>query len=336
MGAPTGRRGSRRRSRSDDATRLRGAVGKYTQSPGYDKLVQSDSFVDLSNTGQVDLPNERSLHASLAFERDLGPGIEARAEVYYKSFRDLTVGRLESESERAARVAEYDFPAELAQDVPATAQITSVPVGDGRGRAYGFDLYLAKRPLSDDTRLAGWASYTYGVASRDTYGRRFAFDYDRRHALSLVGTLRVTNWLDVAATLRVASGFPTTPVIGIRVAATADALDQDGDGNTTELVPQRDPAGSLVYTPDCGGVFDLNSTRLPLFARLDLRLSFRPGGRNGRWLLYLDVINVLDRKNVASLDRELAYDPGSDRPMLVEREGGSLPRFPSFGVRFRF
>ena len=81
-----------------DATRLRGAVGKYTQSPGYDKLVQSDAFVDLSNTGSVDLPNERSLHASLAFERDLGPGIEARAEVYYKTFRDLTVGRLESES----------------------------------------------------------------------------------------------------------------------------------------------------------------------------------------------------------------------------------------------
>ncbi len=256
--------------------------------------------------------------------------------MYYKSFRNLIVGRLESEAERAARVAQYDFPPELSQDVPTTAQITSTPVGDGRGRAYGFDLYLAKRPLSNDTRLAGWVSYTYGVASRDTYGRRYAFDYDRRHALSLVETFRVMNWLDVAATLRVASGFPTTPVVGIRVAATADVLDQDGDGNTTELVPQRDPAGNLVYTPDRGGVSNLNTARLPLFARLDLRLSFRPGGRNGRWLIYLDVINVLNRKNIASLDKELAYDPASDRPMLVEQQGGSLPRFPSFGVRFRF
>ena len=106
----------------DDATRLRGAVGKYTQSPGYDKLVQSDSFVDLSNTGKLDLPNERSLHASLSFERDLAPGIEARAEVYYKSFRNLIVGRLESEAERAARVAQYDFPPELAQDIPFAAR----------------------------------------------------------------------------------------------------------------------------------------------------------------------------------------------------------------------
>ena len=148
--------------------------------------------------------------------------------------------------------------------------------------------------------------------------------------------MRVTNWMDAATTLRVASGFPATPVIGIRVAATADALDQDGDGNTAELVPQRDAPGSLVYRPDRGSVADINATRLPLFARLDMRLSFRPGGRNGRWLLYIDVINVLGRKNIGSLDRELAYDPASDRPMLVEREGGSLPRFPSFGVRFRF
>ena len=119
----------------DDATRLRGAVGKYTQSPGYDKLVQSDAFVDLSNTGQLQLPNERSLHASLALERDLAPGVEARAEAYYKTFSNLTVGRLETEAERAARVAQYEFPPELAQDVPSAPEITSMPVGDGRGRA---------------------------------------------------------------------------------------------------------------------------------------------------------------------------------------------------------
>ncbi len=319
----------------NESTRLRGAVGKYTQSPGYDKLVQSSSFVDLSNTGRLDLPNERSLHGSLALERDLGPGVEARAEAYYKTFRNLTIGRLETEAERAARVARYDFPPELSADVPSSPEITGTPVGEGRGRAYGFDLYLAKRP-SNESRLAGWVSYTYGVASRDMYGRRYSFDYDRRHALSVVESYRVLTWLDVATTLRLDSGFPMTPVVGVRVAATADTLDQDHDGNTAELVPQRDPAGQLVYTPDYGGVANLNSARLPLYARLDLRLSFRPGGRSGRWLIYLDVINVLNRKNVTSLEKDLAYDPGSDRPKLVERQNGSLPILPSFGVRFRF
>ena len=170
----------------------------------------------------------------------------------------------------------------------------------------------------------------------ETYGRTYPFDYDRRHALSLVDSVRVRDWLDVATTLRLYSGFPTTPVLGTRVAATADAQDLDHDGNTSELVPQRDANGNLVYTLDRGGVANLNTARLPLYVRLDLRLSFHPGGRQSRWLIYVDVINVLNRKNVTSVEKELAYDPTSDSPRLVERQSASLPFFPSFGVRVRF
>ncbi len=308
-------------------TRLRGAVGRYAQSPGYDKLVQSDYFVDLSHVGRLDLPNEHSVHASLALERDLAPGLEARAEAYYKTFRDLTVGRLETEAERRARVAQYDFPPDLAWSVPAAPQITSDPVGTGGGRAYGFDVYVARRATSAGTRLVGWASYTFGVADREAYGRTFPFDYDRRHALSVVDSLRVKDWLELATTLRVASGFPRTPVVGIRVAAVPDAAD---------LVPQRDPAGRLVYTLDRGGVANLSSARLPAFARLDFRASFTPRGRRGRWLIYLDVLNVLNRRNAGNIETSLVYDPGADRPRPVDAYGGSIPRLPSVGVRFRF
>jgi outer membrane receptor for ferrienterochelin and colicin len=317
-------------------TRLRAALGKYTQSPGYDKLVQSDYFVDLSHAGTLRLPNERSLHASLALERDLAAGLQARVEAYYKSFDHLTVGRLETEAERQARVAQYDFPPELQSSVPTDPLITSNPVGDGRGRAYGFDLYVTKRATSPDTRLTGWASYTWGRATRDAYGITYPFDYDRRHALSVVESWRVSEKLELSTTLRVATGFPWTPPVGLRVSAAPDVNDQDGDGSTTDLVPQRDAAGRLVYTPDRGGLSNLNSAYLPLFARLDLRASFCPKGRKGRWLFYLEVINLLNRKNPGSVEATLAYDPGSDRPRMVEQYGGSLPRLPSFGVRFRF
>jgi hypothetical protein len=317
-------------------TRLRTAFGKYTQSPGYDKLVQSDYFVDLSHAGTLGLPNERSLHASLTLERDLAPGLQARVEGYYKSFDGLTVGRLETEAERQARVAQYDFPPELQSSIPTSPLITSNPVGDGRGGAYGFDLYVAKRAVSADTRLTGWASYTWGRATRDTYGRTYPFDYDRRHALGVVDSWRLSDRFELSTTLRVATGFPRTPVVGLRVAAVVDTSDQDHDGNTTELVPQRDAAGRLVYTLDRGSVSNLNSASLPVFARVDLRATFSPKGRQGRWLLYLDVINLLNRKNPGTIDTTLAYDPTSERPKIVEQFGGSLPRLPSFGVRFRF
>lgn len=54
--------------------------------------------------------------------------------------------------------------------------------------------------------------------------------------------------------MRVQSGFPYTPAVGVRVAAVADSGDADGDGNLTELVPQRDREGLLVWEADLGGV----------------------------------------------------------------------------------
>ena len=318
------------------ATRVKAGLGLYTQSPGYEKLIQSDYFLDLTEARQLDLEHERAFHALLGLERDLRPGLLVRLEGYYKSFDRLIVGRLETEDERTARVATYDFPTDLQDQVPRDAQITSFPVNGARGTAYGFDVYVARRAVSADTRLTGWASYTWGRSDRDAYARRYPFEYDRRHAVSLVGNWRASSKLEIAATARIASGFPRTPVLGLRVAAVEDEADQDQDGNVTEKIPERDPAGLLVWTQNLGTVENLNSAHLPLFARLDLRLNFRPKGPRGRWLFYLDVINALGRKNTGAYDVTLEYDPASDRPRILEKSAQGIPFLPSVGVRFRF
>ena len=91
-----------------------------------------------------------------------------------------------------------------------------------------------------------------------------------------------------------------------------------------------------MYTLDRGDVSNLNSARLPVFARLDLRATFSPRGRQGRWLFYLDIINVLNRKNPGIVNTTLEHDPASNSPKAVDSYGGSIPFLPSFGVRFRF
>jgi outer membrane receptor protein involved in Fe transport len=83
-------------------------------------------------------------------------------------------------------------------------------------------------------------------------------------------------------------------------------------------------------------VGNLNGGRLPLFARVDARLTWRPRGDRGRWELYLEVINVLDRQNAGAFDPRLEYDPASDRPRIVEERDQAIPRLPTLGVRFRF
>ncbi len=316
-------------------TRLRAAVGRYTQSPGYEKLVQSDYVLDLTGPAVSRLRSEGALQAALGLERTAG-ALTMRAEAYYRRSSDMLIGRLETDAERQARLAPYDFPLALAWSVPIEPIITTTPTNDGTGRAYGFDLFVSRTAAPLSARLRGWASYTWGRAERESYGRVYAFEYDRRHAVSAVASYRLTDRWEMATTTRIASGFPRTPPRGLRVAAEKDAGDRDGDGNVTELVPARDGAGRLVYGVDFGGVSNLNTGRLPLFARVDVRATWRPRGARGRWEFYLEVINLLNRQNAGALDPRLVYDPGADRPRLVEQRDQNIPRLPTLGLRVRF
>jgi len=320
----------------DARTRLRVATGQYTQSPGYEKAAQSDYVLDFTGDAVRGLRSERALQASAGVERGLGGGFELKVEGYVKRFTDVLVGRLEPEAERAARIARYDFPADLAWSIPVEPIITTVPTNDGRGRAYGFDVFLSRPSAPAGAKLRGWVSYTWGRAQRDAYGRRYAFEYDRRHAFTAVTAVQVTPRWELAATTRIASGFPRTAPLGVRVAGVEDDADRDGDGITDEILPDRDGAGRLVYGVDFGGVANLNGARLPVFARVDLRATWRPRGAAGRWELYAEVINVLDRRNAGAYDPRLTYDPASDRPRIVEERDQAIPRLPTLGVRFRF
>jgi hypothetical protein len=312
---------------------VRGSVGLFTQSPGYEKLLQSDYFVDLTAARALALTSERAVHALGSIEWESASGVVARVETYFKSFDRLIVGRLETPAETARRVALYDFPSDLAFSIPRASQITSTPVNGASGRAYGLDVYVAHQPHSVSERFSGWGSYTWGRAMLDGYGRRYPFDYDRRHALSLVGTYRLKRWLEVAGSARVASGFPYAPVQGLIVAASPVT---DESGSLVKYVPKVDANGLYVWTTTRGGTGNLNTARLPFFARVDVRATFKPSWSSNRWQFYVEIINLLNRNNAGSLDPVLAYNPGSDRPAITYDRRGGFPRLPSLGLRFRF
>ena len=307
-------------------SRLRVAGGLYTQSPGYEKLIQADYFFDLSPGVVSNLGHERATHLVTGFEKDVGAGTLLRVEGYYKTFADLIVGGLEPEADRRARVARYDFPADLQASVPTAARITSAPINGGGGTAYGVDAYLVRSDPA--ARLAGWLSYAWGRSERDTYGLRYPFEYDRPHAFNAVGRYRLGDRWSIAATAQVASGFPYTPAVGLRVAA-----DEDVRGR---LVPARDAAGALVYSVDLGGLDALQRGRLPYYARVDLRIANLPGGPSGRWSWYIEVINLLNRDNPVELETSLRHDPEGRLPRIVESPTAGFPIIPSFGVRVRF
>lgn len=318
---------------ASESTRLLAAAGLYRQSPGDEKLAQSDYVLDFTNGAIRNLRSEQARQVSLGLERTLGAGVTLKIEGYYKRYTDALIGRLEPDAERLARIARYDFPVSLQSSVPVLPLITTVPVNEGRGTSYGLDLFANRQ---GGGRLTGWMSYTWGRARREAYGRLYDFEYDRRHAFTMVSSFAITPRWDIAATTRLASGFPRTAPLGVRVLGTPDVLDEDGDGNVTELRPARDRRGLLVYGVDYGGVDNLNNARLPLFARVDARLTWRPRGALGRWELYAEVINALNRRNAGALDARLVYNPNGDRPSIVEDRDQAIPRLPTIGVRVRF
>ena len=306
--------------------RLRGAVGLFTQSPGYEKLIQADYFIDLSNARELGVRHERAVHAIAGVETDLGAGTLFRVEGYYKRFDRLIVGRLETDDEWTDRLSRYDFPDELRDSVPTQRFITSSPSNGGAGRAYGMDMFISRADPAQ--RLTGWLSYTLGRAQQHAYDQRFPFDYDRRHALNAVGRYRLSRAWDIAATARLASGFTRTTPLGLRVAAVEDERGR--------LIPDTDALGNLVYAVDLGGVSNLNRGRLPYYARVDLRGTYRPGGLTSRWTIYVEVINLLGRDNPVEIESRLAHDAGASVPSLVESPSQGFPRIPTFGLRVRF
>lgn len=315
--------------------RLDGAVRLQTQTPGYEKMLQSDYFVDLSAESSRGLRAERSLQSVLGAQRSFRGGFTARLDAYYKRYRDLIVGRLETDEERLARLASYDVPASLWSQVQTASQVTTLPVNAGRGRAYGLEVQLSRGAAG--APLTGRITYSLGTALRSEYGFTRPFDYDRRHGLTAAVNAKLGSRLDLSLTGRATSGLPRTSVRGVRLSLVQDTADADGDGNRSEWLPQRNSEGAPVYQPDYGDVSHLNGARLPHFARLDMRLTYRPAWGGERWAVYADVVNVLNGKNISQVDSFLTLDPGADQPRIIEAaQDRGIPFFPSVGIRFWF
>jgi hypothetical protein len=101
------------------------------------------------------------------------------------------------------------------------------------------------------------------------------------------------------------------------------------------ILPARDGRGLLEYSWTSAA--SATSMGAPAgVRRVDARVTWRPRGAAGRWELYAEVINLLDRQNAGAFDPELVYDPASDRPKIVEQRDQAIPRLPTLGVRFRF
>lgn len=164
----------------------------------------------------------------------------------------------------------------------------------GRARSYGVEVALKRRV----GRWFSLLSYTLAKSERTDDPRAGVgwrpFELDQRHNLQLATSVAFTKWR-FGARLQLVTGNPYTP----RTV---------GPGGEEEV----DPWGG----------------RLPMYVSVDLRADRRWRRCWGDLVLYFDIQNATNRRNIEG--RELVYDDG--RPKEEDIRG--LPIIPFIGVEF--
>ncbi len=172
---------------------------------------------------------------------------------------------------------------------------------NGRGRVFGLEL-VARHEFTG--KFSGWLAYTLSRSTRRDSGATEdrLFDYDQTHILAVLGSyLLPRNW-QIGARFRLVSGNPITPVVGAVYNASNDRYD-------------------ATYGK-------VNSSRLPMFHQLDVRVDKR--WIYQRWMLnlYLDIQNIYNRANVEDFDYNFNYAKSSPQQ--------GLPILTILGVKAEF
>jgi hypothetical protein len=282
--------------RVTDSTRLRAGGGIYRQFADIDQVCGVRG-------GGASLRPETATHLDLGVIQRLTRDTTLHATWYAREERDVLW----------PRGAE---PRRLADGTVALGRADAPWVNGLDGRARGLEV-TARRDAP--AGLSGWAGYAYG---RHRYtdvvtGEQFDGDADQRHTVSLYGSYRVSHRSTISAKWRYGSNYPLVGYIGEQRATDGAPLPPLFGGGAAPLFYQL--------------VEERNRLRLPPYARLDIRADRTFTWSSRRVIVFAEVANALNRRNV----RNVPY--GVDRRGRVSGPTDSLmPIVPSAGFVVEF
>lgn len=260
-------------------TKAVAAFGSYAQFPAFAQLH--------GENGNSHLAAQRSRHASVALERLLNDSLRLRVEAY-----DVEDDGLFFSHEMEWRIEQGRI----------LAPRRGAPLGNSlSGRSRGVELLVQRRSTKGPS---AWIAYSLGHARRaeSDGGLSFDGDYDQRHTLTIHGSQRVGETLNLSTKYRYGSGFPVQGFYR-------------REGDAILLSAER------------------NGLRVGAYSRWDVRVdkAFRVGG--SRLTLYGEVINLLNRtqRRYTGL-RRVSRQTGE----VLLRDDTLLPILPSLGITLDF
>lgn len=180
-------------------------------------------------------------------------------------------------------------------------RVAEALVAEGEGRSYGMQVML-RRDLG--AGFFGWFAYTLLRSERrlsPSHPWRL-FDYDQTHVLTALASYDLGYGFEVGARVRVASGYPRTPVV-----------DAYYDSRRDQYEPVLGPQ---------------NSVRIPYFFQLDARASKRWKWPSNELEAYLDVLNTTNQQN----PEEIVYSSDYSQKKYIN----GLPILPVIGLKWSY
>jgi len=299
------------------------SYGHFFQNPDYELFYSSTRNLDPANLVALDfgLVGNRNIEPQKTVAYEVGVKQEITADLglnvtaFFKDIHDL-VGTEEVRITTETGPFHYTYFSNI-----------------DYGNVKGFELTLDRRYRGH----IGWdLNYTYSIArgshsiplegffnvlfEQQEENQDFFLDFDRRHVISADVTLE-------------AAGWEGPEILGMRPLA------------RTGLSAIIQYASGLPYTPSSGIpglLLDKNSARLPWTGTVDLNLHRRFGTGALDHTLFVEITNLLDRRNVRYVDPvtgSLWYVPVNSAEAVdaaFDPNDVGEPRIVRLGVRTTF
>lgn len=182
-----------------------------------------------------------------------------------------------------------------------------VRLDPSRALARGLELSAARTTGAWDW----WASYTWSRVTDRIDGRDVPRSWDQRHAAQGGIAWQGEAW-NVSLAASIHSGWPKTGL-----ALVEDGVDAAGEPIIEAVPGQR------------------NEFRHPTFASLDLRVSRKFNVRKGTLLAFVEISNLLNRRNLCCIDWDLEEDAAGNQSLEFSNDYW-MPLLPAIGVLWEF
>ncbi len=271
----------------DEATNVQLNWGRFYQARTLYQL-------DLSQRVNTFAPAELGEHSVLTLDRSFGTGIRLHGELYRKAFSSLRNRSLELGSVYVDS---------------ATFENGETLLRPSSGEASGCQVSLRGE---HENGMEWQCNYALSRAEDVINGARVRRQWDQRHAVNAVFTMRFANRLSLGGAWSWHSGWPVTEVW----------LDE---------VPRAEGGSTFVLRHG-----ELNGANLPVYQRLDLRIDHTftlEGERKFYW--YMEILNVLNHRNVSGYEYDLVHRNGGSYTLSTRaKENDSF--MPMIGMRWDF